>query len=87
MNALTVTAKGQITLRKDILRHLGIKPGDKVVVHELPNGRLELAADRRTGKISDVFGCFKREGGPHLTIEEMNDIIERGWAGEFEDNG
>jgi len=87
MNALTVTAKGQVTLRKEALRHLGIKPGDKVTVDKLPDGKLELKAAPRTGHISDIFGCLKKPGGPHLTIEEMNDIIERGWAGEFEDNG
>jgi len=87
MNALTVTAKGQVTLRKEALRHLGIKPGDKVTYDMRPDGALVLKPVRRTGKISDVFGMLKREGQPVLTIEEMNDIIERGWAGEFEDHG
>ena len=27
---LTVTAKGQITLRKEVLRHLGVRPGDRL---------------------------------------------------------
>jgi hypothetical protein len=27
MNELTVTAKGQVTLRKDLLTHLGVQPG------------------------------------------------------------
>ena len=27
MTQLTVTAKGQVTLRKDLLKHLGLKPG------------------------------------------------------------
>ena len=29
MAILTVTARGQVTLEKDVLQHLGIKPGDK----------------------------------------------------------
>ena len=29
MSTLTVTAKGQVTLRKDILKHLGVQPGEK----------------------------------------------------------
>ena len=36
---LTVTAKGQITLRKEVLRHLGATPGQKVEIDLLPNGR------------------------------------------------
>lgn len=27
MNTLTVTTKGQVTLKQDILKHLGAKPG------------------------------------------------------------
>ncbi len=29
MTILTVTARGQVTLRKEVLNHLGLKPGDK----------------------------------------------------------
>ena len=82
MNTLTVTAKGQITLRKEILKHLGVRPGDKIVVDKLPDGRIEMKPVRPTGKISDVFGMLYREGGPVLTIEEINESIAAGWAGE-----
>jgi antitoxin PrlF len=44
MGTLTVTAKGQITLRQDILQHLGVRPGDKVAVEKLPNGIIEVKA-------------------------------------------
>ena len=44
MTTLTVTAKGQITLRKDVLRHLGVAPGQKIEIDMLPNGRLEMRA-------------------------------------------
>ena len=30
MTTLTVTARGQVTFRKDVLQHLGIRPGDKI---------------------------------------------------------
>jgi AbrB family looped-hinge helix DNA binding protein len=82
MNELTVTAKGQVTLRKELLRHLGVRPGDKIAVEKLPNGQITVRAARQTGKISDVFGLLKREGQPSLSVEDMNDIIARAWAGE-----
>ncbi|MCK1639766.1 AbrB/MazE/SpoVT family DNA-binding domain-containing protein [Bradyrhizobium sp. 157] len=82
MSTLTVTAKGQVTLRKDVLEHLGVHPGEKITVNKLPDGRIEVRAARPTGKISDVFGLLKRKGGPSLTIEEMNKIAARGWAGK-----
>jgi AbrB family looped-hinge helix DNA binding protein len=77
MTTLTITAKGQITLRKDLLRHLGIHPGEKIVVEKLPDGRIELRAARPTGRISDVFDFLKRENGPSLSIEEMDEIAAR----------
>ncbi|HZZ90483.1 MAG TPA: AbrB/MazE/SpoVT family DNA-binding domain-containing protein [Caulobacteraceae bacterium] len=81
-NTLTVTAKGQVTLRKDLLQHLGVRPGQQVTVDKLPDGRIQVSAAKRTGKISDAFGLLYREGGPRLTIEEINEAIEAGWAGE-----
>ena len=32
MSALTITAKGEVTLRKELLLHLGAMPGDKITV-------------------------------------------------------
>jgi len=82
MSTLTITAKGQITLRKDLLAHLGVRPGEKVSVDMLPDGRIEVKAARPTGKISDVFDFLKKENGPSLTIEEIDEIAARGWAGK-----
>ena len=81
MSKLTVTAKGQVTLRKDVLKHLGVQPGEKIAVEKLPEGRIELKAERAAGKISDVFNFLKRENGPSLSIEEINEAARRGWAG------
>ncbi len=82
MGTLTVTAKGQVTLRKDILQHLGVAPGEKITVDKLPDGRVEVRADRATGNISDVFNLLKRRKGKSLTIEQINEIAARGWAGK-----
>ena len=82
MSTLTVTAKGQVALRKDILKHLGVRPGDKVAVSKLAAGRIEVRAARPTGKISDAFGFLKRKDGPSLSLEEMNKIAARGRVGK-----
>jgi len=81
MNKLTVTAKGQVTFRKDFLNHLGVSPGEQLSVEKLPDGRLEVKA-APTGKISDLFGALKRPGQRRHSIEDMNRIIASGWAGE-----
>jgi bifunctional DNA-binding transcriptional regulator/antitoxin component of YhaV-PrlF toxin-antitoxin module len=82
VSTLTVTAKGQVTLRKNLLEHLGVHPGEKVSAEKLPDGRIEVRAARPTGKISDAFDFLKRKSGPSLSIEEMNKIIADGWAGK-----
>jgi AbrB family looped-hinge helix DNA binding protein len=81
MSTLTVTAKGQVTLRKDLLEHLGVHPGGKIVVEKLPDGRIEVKAARPTGKISEAFDFLKKKNGPSLSIADMNKVAARGWAG------
>jgi AbrB family looped-hinge helix DNA binding protein len=82
MRTLTVTAKGQITLRKELLNHLGIKPGEKVALNKLPCGRIEIKAARPTGEISDVFNVFKDRRRRPLSIQEINELASRGWPGK-----
>ena len=82
MITLTVTTKGQVTLRKDLLEHLGVHPGEKITVDKLPDGRIEVRAAWPTGKISDAFDFRKKKDGPSLSIEEMNKIAAQGWAGK-----
>jgi len=82
MSTLTVTSKGQVTLRKDLLKHLGIHPGEKIAVEKLPDGRIEVRAARPGGRISEVFGILKRQGGPSLSIDEIDEVAAQGWAGK-----
>jgi AbrB family looped-hinge helix DNA binding protein len=81
MTILTVTAKGQVTLRKDVLRHLGIKPGEKVEIEKLPDGRIVLKPVRRTGKIDAFLGLLAGKTDKVATIEEIKEATERAWAG------
>lgn len=81
MSTLTVTAKGQVTLRKDLLEHLGVNPGEQISVEKLPDGRIEVRA-AAAGSISALFGMLKKKGRPSLSIEEMDEITQEGWAGK-----
>lgn len=80
MSTLTVTAKGQVTLRKDLLEHLGVQPGDQISIDKLPDGRIEVRAAAGED-ISAVFGMLKQKGGPTLSIAQMNEIARQGWSG------
>jgi len=81
MATLTVTAKGQVTLRRDVLSHLGVQPGEKIEIDKLPDGRVEVRAARGGCPISAAFGFLKRAGGPCLSIEDIKEAAEEGWAG------
>jgi len=81
MTTLTVTSKGQVTLRKDLLRHLGVVPGERIVVDKLPDGRIEIKAARQRGIISDAFDFLKGKTKRVLSIEEISELSRRGWAG------
>lgn len=76
MTTLTVTARGQVTFRKDVLQHLGIQPGGKIRLNLLPDGRAELSADQPSGTWRELGGFLKHKtNGARLSIEEINEAI------------
>jgi bifunctional DNA-binding transcriptional regulator/antitoxin component of YhaV-PrlF toxin-antitoxin module len=80
MTTLTITAKGQVTLKQDLLKHLGVSPGEKIEADRLPDGRIVVKAAAHEGRIADFIGCLSQKGARKLTIDEMNQIATRGWA-------
>lgn len=82
MSTLTVTAKGQITLKQELLRHLKVAPGQKVEVEKLPDGRLVLRSTTRKGSIEAFHGCLASPDNPRLTIAQIKKITEDAWAGK-----
>jgi len=80
MTTLTVTAKGQVTLKQDLLKHLGVSPGEQIEADKLPDGRIVVRAAGQDGSIADFVGCLSERGGQKLAIDEMNKIASQGWA-------
>lgn len=80
MTTLTVTARGQVTFKKEVLQHLGIKPGEKIELHLLPDGRGMLKAARPSGTIEGFFGLLAGRTKKVATIEEINEATSQGWA-------
>jgi bifunctional DNA-binding transcriptional regulator/antitoxin component of YhaV-PrlF toxin-antitoxin module len=75
---LTVTAKGQVTLRRGVLEHLGVKAGERVRVSLLPDGRVELTAASEGMDIKSLRGVLRRTGQRVISLQEMQDAIEAG---------
>ena len=80
MATLTVTARGQVTFKKDVLKHLGIKPGEKIELNLLPNGRGMLKAAQPAGTIASFVGLLSHRTKKIATIEEMTEVTAQGWA-------
>jgi len=81
MTTLTVTARGQVTFRKEVLQHLGIKPGDKIRLDLMPDGRAELKADRPQGSWRAFAGCLSgKTNGARLSIEDIGEAIAKAGA-------
>jgi bifunctional DNA-binding transcriptional regulator/antitoxin component of YhaV-PrlF toxin-antitoxin module len=82
MATLTVTARGQVTFRKEVLQHLGIKPGQKIELDLMPGGQGVLKAARPAGTIKAFVGLLADRTQKVATIDEINDAAARGWAGK-----
>lgn len=85
MTILRLTSKAQVTLKKELQQHLNVGPGDQVEIVALPNGKLEISAVQRSrdGGIEAFFGSMKNEHDIHLTLDEIQEAIETGWASEM----
>lgn len=81
MATLTVTAKGQVTLRKELLQHLGVEPGEKIEIRALPGGRIEVKAAETERSIEDFFGLLAGKTRKIATIDEIDEAAASGWAG------
>jgi bifunctional DNA-binding transcriptional regulator/antitoxin component of YhaV-PrlF toxin-antitoxin module len=82
MAMLTVTSRGQVTFRKDVLTHLGIKPGEKIELDLLPDGIGVLKAATATGTMKKFIGLLAGKTKKVASIDEINMAAKQGWAGK-----
>lgn len=80
MATLTVTARGQVTFRKDVLQHLGIRPGEKIELDLLPDGRGMLRAAQPAGTIDGFIGLLAGRTRKVATLKEIDAATVQGWA-------
>lgn len=84
--SVTVTAKGQVTLKRDLLRHLGVKTGERVEFEKLPGGALRVRAARPSETIDGFLHSLdgKVRHGKPLSIDDINRIAAAGWVGDLD---
>jgi bifunctional DNA-binding transcriptional regulator/antitoxin component of YhaV-PrlF toxin-antitoxin module len=79
---MTITGKGQFTLNKGLMEHLGIRPGEKVSVTRTPEGlnvtavKNKLSIDEVLQKIDTIMGNRDITS----SIDDINHAIAEGYA-------
>ena len=80
MTTLTVTAEGEVTFPQEVLRHLGVRPGETIALDLLPEARAELRAEPK-GSWDDMVGFLGgKTHGARLSIEEIGEAIAQAGA-------
>ncbi|MFM9101250.1 MAG: AbrB/MazE/SpoVT family DNA-binding domain-containing protein [Cyanobium sp.] len=82
MTTLTIPAKGQVTLRRELLRHLGVEPGDQIEVRALPGGTIEVCAAQPPGSIEGFIGKLAERNSHAVSLEEIQRSAQAGWSGQ-----
>ena len=79
MQESTVTIKGQTTLPKDVRNALQLHPGDRVRYMILDGGEVRLV---RSQPVAHLAGLLKGKTDRQVTLEEMEEAIAKGAAGQ-----
>lgn len=81
---LTMTERGQVTLRKELRERLGARPGDKILVRAVENGLLFTSADSRASleETRARLAALNKahDNGIRLTLDEIKQGIEDAYA-------
>ena len=81
MATLTATARGQVTFRKAVLKHLGVEPGGKIHLDLLPDGRAQIVAEKPNRSFREWRGLLKgKTNGARLTLEQIGEAIAESGA-------
>lgn len=75
MPQATITTKGQTTIPKEIRDFLHLSPGDKIDFIIEADGRVVIQPT--TMKVQELKGILHREGMKAVSIEAMNEAINK----------
>ena len=79
MTTLTITSEGQVTFKKELLKHLEAAPGDRLDVNLLPGIRPEIKALPSNG-IESFFGSLADKTRKSASVKESAAAVAEGWA-------
>ena len=76
MITLKVTSKGQVTLKQDLLKHLGVRPGQKIELKKTPHGGITVKAALKQEEIVGFIGCLAQQ--PTINVVMNEPAVEAG---------
>jgi len=77
MPASTLTAKGQVTIPKEVRERLGLKEGDRLVFRFDDQGNL-LVRPATRNPLGRLPGLLQHLAGKRsVSVEEMNEAVKR----------
>ncbi|MDR0563528.1 MAG: AbrB/MazE/SpoVT family DNA-binding domain-containing protein [Azoarcus sp.] len=76
--AMTLTAKGQFTFNKSLMEHLGVKPGEKVIIKKQPDGTLKIEAEKKQIDLLSLAGSLKTN--VQLSDEALQSAIQQSYV-------
>lgn len=79
MPTSTVTAKGQITIPKDVRDALRVDTGDRVSFVVRDDGVVEMRPE--TVDLGELYGVLRRRGRKPVSVEQMNEDIAAAASG------
>lgn len=81
MSILTITSKGQVTFKREVLQHLGLKPGDQIEIDLLPGGRGLVRPVSVGLSMSNWIGCLQARSPIVASLEDIDRAISDAWSG------
>ncbi len=78
----TLTAQGQTTIPKFVREHLGLEPGDSIRFFPMDD-HVQMM---RVGSVKELIGMVGSNASETVSIEEINEITAKGWAGELSED-
>jgi len=68
--AMTLTAKGQFTFNKQLMEHINVRAGERVVIKKLPDNSLKIESEKNQRDIMDLAGSLRSK------VRMTNDALQ-----------
>ena len=78
----TLTSDGQFTFDKQLMDHIGVKAGDRILISKLPDGSLRIEAEAGQIDLMSLAGSLKSANREDVRLndEELAQAIRDGYT-------